>query len=285
MPLWMQLLIQGGILQQENNGEGSDLGGGSGGEGGEDNGEGGEGGDNGGQKKPDQDQDPAKKGNKPSDKEAELLKEVMKRKGNEQALKSELDALKAKFGDLDPEVARELIREKQESETKKLEEKGQFDLIKKQMNEQHKAETDTLKAEINALKEAKLSSEARIDELTVGSTFSQSKYVADELTLTPTKARALYATHFDLEDGQIVGYNKPRGAAGRTQLVDVSGEPLTFDLAMQKIIEADPDRDSLIRSKIHKGSGSNSKQNPTPPKQDANLSPREKIAQGLKTLS
>jgi hypothetical protein len=209
----------------------------------------------------------------------------MKRKGNEQALKSELDALKAKFGDLDPEVARELIREKQESETKKLEEKGQFDLIKKQMNEQHKAETDTLKAEINALKEAKLSSEARIDELTVGSTFSQSKYVADELTLTPTKARALYATHFDLEDGQIVGYNKPRGAAGRTQLVDASGEPLTFDLAMQKIIEADPDRDSLIRSKIHKGSGSNSKQNPTPPKQDANLSPREKIAQGLKTLS
>lgn len=35
MPLWMQLLMNGGLLRQEANGEGSDLGGGSGGEGGE----------------------------------------------------------------------------------------------------------------------------------------------------------------------------------------------------------------------------------------------------------
>lgn len=75
MPLWMQLLMNGGLLRQEANGEGSDLGGGSGGEGGE-----------GDEKK--EPTEPTKKDseaddeskNKPTDKEAELLKEVMKKK-------------------------------------------------------------------------------------------------------------------------------------------------------------------------------------------------------------
>ncbi|MEZ6841310.1 hypothetical protein ABVN80_14655 [Acinetobacter baumannii] len=75
MPLWMQLLMNGGLLRQEANGEGSDLGGGSGGEGGE-----------GDEKK--EPTEPTKKTqkptmkvkNKPTDKEAELLKKVTKKK-------------------------------------------------------------------------------------------------------------------------------------------------------------------------------------------------------------
>ena len=42
---------------------------------------------------------------------------------------------------------------------------------------------------------------------------------------------------------------------GREPLVTSSGEPLSFDEAMKRIIEADPDRERLLRSKSKAGSG------------------------------
>ncbi|EPX1232629.1 DUF6651 domain-containing protein, partial [Acinetobacter baumannii] len=236
MPLWMQLLMNGGLLRQEANGEGSDLGGGSGGEGGE-----------GDEKK--EPTEPTKKDseaddeskNKPTDKEAELLKEVMKKKAEAQKVKQELEELKARYIDIDPEIARKAINEQKEKETKELEAKGDFERLKARMAEEHAKEVNALKAKIAELEGANASKSQMINDLTVGAQFNQSQYIKQDLIYTPTKLRALYGNHFEIEDGKVVGYDKPRGAAERTKIVDSHGNPVNFDKALEKIVSMDPD--------------------------------------------
>ncbi|MEZ6841307.1 DUF6651 domain-containing protein [Acinetobacter baumannii] len=51
---------------------------------------------------------------------------------------------------------------------------------------------------------------------TVGAQFNQSQYIKQDLIYTPTKLRALYGNHFEIEDGKVVGYDKP--AARQSEL-------------------------------------------------------------------
>lgn len=282
MPFWMQQLLNGGLLQEEADGEGGDLGAGAG-----DQGQGEQPGEGAGEqnKAKEGDGEQAAEKPKPTDAEAKLLKELMKRKESEKAAKAELENLKASLNGLDLEEARQLLAAKKEAEEKALEAKGDYERIKQRMAEEHQKEVDALKAQIAELTGAKTASEQRIADLTVGTQFSQSQFIQEELVLPPTKARALYGQYFEIEDGQVVGYDQPRGAANRTALVNAYGQPLPFDEAMRKIIEADPEKDHLIRAKAKQGAGSNSapKGAPlnTPPKQ---LSGQEKIHAGLGAL-
>lgn len=287
MPLWMRLLTNAGVVMQEHDGEGNDLGGGQGGQGGNDNGQGGndddksQGGQGGNGDGKDGEDDPNNQKSSMTDKEAELLKEVMKRKEKERKLQEELDTLRKQVGDLNLDEVRQLLEQKKQDELKKMEERGEFDRIKQQMVEEHNRQQDQLKQQIAELQKQLSERDDKVNELSIGNSFSQSNYIANELTLTPSKARALYGAHFELEDGQVVAYDKPRGAANRTVLVDGAGNPLSFDKAMQKIIEADPDRDSLIRSKFRQGSGSHSKPTSQPRTPAKHLSPMQKIQAGL----
>lgn len=106
------------------------------------------------------------------------------------------------------------------------------------------------------LEEAPVAMQAQIVELTVGHSFDNSGFIRDEMVLTPRKARVVYGDHFDVEDGRLVGYDKPRGTGERTKLVDGKGEPLGFEEAMRKIVEIDPDRDNLLKSKLKQGADS-----------------------------
>lgn len=199
---------------------------------------------------------------KPSDEEAKLLKEVMKRKDSERALQQRLDeqaaALK-QFEGIDPEAVRKLLGEQKDKETKALEEKGEWDRLKTRMGEEHSSETKALNDKIAALTAALTEKDSAINEMTVGSSFTGSEFINKELTLTPSKARVIYGQHFDLEDGKVVGYDKPKGSANRTALVDSMGNPVPFDAALRKIVEVDPDSAHLLRAGVKPGAQSNSK--------------------------
>lgn len=279
MPLWMQLLQRGGILQNSADGEGNDLGGHSG--------EIQDGGDvpPANSEPPSDPQDSQKKESQLTDKEAALLKDVMKQKEAAKKAKADLEAFKAQVGDLDLAKARQLLADQKDAETKALEDKGEYERVKQSMAEQHRNEVVGLQAQIDMLKGAKSADEQRINDLTVGTRFSQSSFITEELVLPPTKARALYGEHFEIEGGKVVGYDKPRGTADRTVLVDAYGQALNFEDAMRKIIEADPEKDHLMKSKVKQGAGSNS----APKGQNINvpskqLTGQEKIHAGLANL-
>lgn len=176
----------------------------------------------------------------------------------------------ASFEGIDPEQVRKLLDEKKEAELKELERRGEFDQIRKQMVEQHQAEVASLRAQLQS-NTSNLASEleaykAQVTELTVGSAFSNSQFIRSELVdaLTPNKVRALFGSHFELQGDKIVGFNKPQGSKDRVALVDGNGDPLSFELAIKKIVDADPDRDSMLKSKLKPGAGSSNESGATP---------------------
>jgi hypothetical protein len=220
---------------------------------------------------------------KPSDEAAKLLKEVMKLKEKAKAEEEARKALEAKYGNIDLEAAKEALKKAEEAEQAELERKGEYErLLSKQ-----KEKTDALiEAERTARKELedKLASAARaVDELSLGNAFANSKFIQDKVALTPNKTRALYGSHFEVEDGKLVAYDKPKGAADRTPLISASGDALSFDEAIAEIINTDPDKEYLL--KVETREGAKSKASATvidPDKGNRKLSSLDRIAQGLK---
>jgi hypothetical protein len=273
-------------------GEGGDGGGGSANDGGDNgNNDGGDGGtppNNGG------DGGDEGKGGKPSggarkmsDEEARLLKENMKKKEQLDKAQNEAKSLKEQlkaFEGIDPTAVRKLLADQKTAEEKALEAKGDWERLKTRMAEEHGKEVTTLQSQIEALQNQLNTTKGTINELTVGTQFSQSQFIADELTLTPAKARVIYGEHFELEDGKMVAYDKPRGAANRTALVDAYGNAVSFDEALRKIVEADPEKDHLLKSKVKPGAGSDSKKPVQNAKPETDTDSINKIAAGLKGL-
>ena len=215
------------------------------------------------------DNKPADKG--PSDGEAKLLRELMEKKGSLKETKDQLAQVKAQLSQFDGinlDEIKVILKEREESANKDLEAKGEWDRLKTNLLEQHTTEKVSLEEKIKALQIDLQSKDGSIHGLTIGSAFSASKYIADELTLTPSKAQIVYGSHFEYQDGKIVGYDKPKGSAERTQLIGSNGEPLSFDLAVAKIIEHDADKDYLLRSKVKPGANSGTTDAVVKPKQD-----------------
>lgn len=281
----LKLMSHGGYMNEADDGTGGgsgsgapdDKGAGTGDEGGQGN-RGGDG-DLGGGK----DESGAKK---PSDAEAKLIKENMKKKADLQKAQDELSALKKSVEGLDLDAVRKLLAEQKSAEEKQLEARGEWDRLKARMAEEHGKQTKALQDQI-ALLQGEIGSKTKdVNELTIGTAFGQSDFIQKELVLPPSKARVLYADHFDLEAGKVVGYDKPRGSADRTALVDASGTPISFDAALRKIVEADPERDHLLKSRVRSGAGSDSKKPITDlaAKGDTNPTAVSKIATGLKGM-
>lgn len=194
-----------------------------------------------------------------TDAEAKLLKEVMEKK---EKLKQAEDRLRA-FDGLDPEEIKKLVSERAQAEKDRLEAEkkaaeaaGDVERLKKAMAEEHKKEIEAVHATAKTAQDALAAALQQIDGLTVGTAFSNSQFIKNDLVLTPAKARKVYGDHFESVDGGVVAYDKPKGAAERTKLVDSSGNSVSFDEAMKRLVEADPDRDAVVKSKLAPGAGS-----------------------------
>lgn len=221
-----------------------------------------------------------------SDTEAKLLRESMQRKERLKEVETENQRLKSVVTELEQlgglDALRQIIQERRDQETRQLEEKGEYERVKARMREEHQAAIETERQRA-AQKERELAQAiSRINELTIGSAFAQSRFV-QETTYTPSKARVIYGDHFELKDDQIVAYDKPKSAANRTPLVDASGNPLSFDEALKRIVDADPERDTVLKAKINPGAGSTSRQAATRQEKTEQGS-LGKISSGLKGL-
>ena len=227
-----------------------------------------------------------------SDNEAQLLKDLMKHKETAKSEKAARKALEAKlkeFEGIDPTAVRELLAKQQKAQEEELEKKGQWDALKQNMIKAHGEDKAKLEARIAELEGAVKTRDNTIDELTIGSQFSNSKFLKEETTLaSAAKARALYGNHFELVDGVLTAFDKPKGAQNRAPLVDASGNALDFDSAMRKIIESDPDKDALLRTAAKPGAGSGQKAAIPPKKAGAvqeDATSVDKIASGLAGLN
>lgn len=199
-----------------------------------------------------------------SPEEAKHLKEVMKWKTRARELEEKMK----EFEGLDAAEIRDLIEKSRDAERKQLEaqqaleeqrarEAGDFDKLKANMAKEHAKQMKALEEQLKERDSEKDTLKKRINDLTIGSAFTNSSFVRNNLTLPPAKARIIYGSYFDLdEQGRVVGYDKPKGAADRQPIIDGSGEPVGFEEALKKIVEADPDKDDILRSTVRAGTGS-----------------------------
>jgi len=219
-----------------------------------------------------------------SDSEAKLLKEVMKRKGENKDLKEEVAKLTdnlSKFDGVDLELVSQLIADKKASDTKKLEDEGQWDALKTQMADENAKIVTGRDAKIGELEDALKAQSGIISKLTLGHSFDTSAFIGDDLNLSPGKARIIYGDHFDIDGDKTVAYDRPKGAPGRTPLVDASGDNLSFDAALRKIVDADPDKATMLKSKQKQGAGSGTNGGKAAAKSPVKLTGVGKIAAGL----
>lgn len=250
---------------QESGGDGAgagDNGGDNGGDGagdgdGDDKGDSGKGDGSGDDKGKDGDQ-----GDKPKvdDEKAQLIKDVMKWKGEAKETKNELAEIRKLLGDLDPAKARELADQAKERERTELEKKGQYEQVLQQVRDEHKKTVDGLKEQLGQKDQALNDALKQVENLTVGTNFRSSEFISKQSTLPPTIAQKEFGAYFEYEDGQLVPYTKPRGEKDRAPMVDGDGKPKSFDAAIQTLFEQHPDAKSLIRTTVKAGAGSKSQQ-------------------------
>jgi hypothetical protein len=224
---------------------------------------------------------------KTTEAEAKLLKEVMNKKNRIKALEDELAGMRGsleRFSGIDPDQVAALLKEKEEAEKARLESKGEWDKLKERMAAEHAKEKQLLADELKAERERMSSINQTIERLTIGHNFDNAAFIVKETVLTPRKARQIYGAHFDVDaNGVVIGYDKPRGEPGRSQLINGEGNPLSFDEALKRLVDADPDRDDILRSKRKAGSESTTTQG-KPADIKRPMSGVDKIAEGLKQL-
>lgn len=223
---------------------------------------------------------------------AELLKETMQRKKalreqreSAEKLQNEIETWKS-LG-VKPEDVKQYLEEAKKAEEKSMLEKGEFNKLRERMQEEHDKQVATFKEQVAKLSEEKDGLSSQINQLTVGSSFSSSEFIQKNLLVPPAKAKVLWADHFEVTpEGEVMGYDKPVSNSNRKPHVDAHGNPLPFDVALERIIESDPDKDAILRAKAKPGAGT--KSSPTSGKtvesQNTDVRGRSRIAIGLDQL-
>ncbi len=226
--------------------------------------------------------------------EKALLTEVMAKKATIKTQGEKISAQDTKIAalekaaeawkDVDITAVNKLLADQKTEAEKKLIAAREFDQVKDQMNVAHKVVVDGHLTTIKELTNKLTGKDTDIDNLSIGNSFAASEFVNKELNLPATKARQLFGNHFERDEaGNVVGFNKPAGASDRAPLVNGEGVNLNFDEAFRKIVDADPDKKSLYKSKIKPGSGSHTDplgdNDDDPPKTEPGTN---RIALGLK---
>lgn len=236
-------------------------------------------------RKADDEEAKRKASNKPSDSEAKLLKEVMATKAKLKEIEAAKKAIEEQYSGIDIEKARAALTALEEQETKELERKGEYDRLLNRQKEIHSTEIEKLKKQIEELTQEKTKFSSVIEDLTVNNSFANSRFILDKLALTPAKAKVLYGSHFEFEDGGVVAYDKPRGSTNRTKIINGSGEAMSFDEAMEYIINNDPDKDILMKAGIKSGSSSvENKQKESFSSKNQPKTSEEKLLSGIEKL-
>lgn len=283
MPKYLRMLLARGYWEQANDGTSGSTGGGGGTQDTDDKGSTDSGKDD--TKASDETSGSGKSGDKkPTDAEAELLREVMEKKDKIKKLNDQLEQASAqlkKFDGLDAEQIRAMLAEAEERKTKELEAKGQWDALRKQLVDQHTAAVSAKENELKALRDGAAALQSQIAELTVGTSFANSSYIKEKLAVPPSKARAVYGAHFEFNGSEVVAYDKPKGAANRTVLVDAKGDALSFEAAIERLVMNDPDRDYMLKGALKTGAGSRTDDVRKDLKEESTLSGRDRIRAAL----
>lgn len=215
------------------------------------------------------------------DEKAKLLKEVMKYKQEAKDAKAAAE----KFKGIDVDKATAALAAQAAAELKELEAKGEYQRIIAQITEQADLKVKEAEERVAAFQTQLDELHRGLQEKELSNNFANSAFVREKLTISGSKVRTLYGSHFDEVDGEHVAYDKPRGEKNRTPLVDANGANLAFEAALEKIVKADPEWERIAKAEIKKGSAASPSGLQSKKGNDQPESGRDKIKAGLGSLA
>ena len=150
----------------------------------------------------------------------------------------------AKFGDLDPDAAREAIEKTKDIDLSTLIDKGEIDKVRQSIISQYEPKLSEA--------EQRLADIARDrDNLVLANAFNSSKFLNERLAVPRDFVTATYQNRFKIEDGKPVPV-RPNGDV----IYNSRGEIATVDEAFEMFISERDDKDQLLRAPNLSGTGS-----------------------------
>jgi hypothetical protein len=203
-----------------------------------------------------------------------------------------LRALAASFDGIDPAVARANAEKVAKAEkdaaaaakaardAEKARAAAENDVAKLReiQNEEHTAAIAAVTAERDQARQEAQDVRSEITRLRTENAFANSQFITEDTILSPAKAQRLFGDYVEVEDGQVVVYDAPRGDAKRARVQDSKGKSLPFNDAIAKVINADSDKDTLLKSKVTPGAGSKTTDGKPPVKPTTGL---DKLRAGI----
>lgn len=116
--------------------------------------------------------------------------------------------------------------------------------------EKYAAQTKASAAKIQELETKLQDVNGRYDQEVVGNAFANSKFIRERTAVPLKMIEATFRNQFKNENGVIVG----RHASGEL-IVGTDGNPAKFDEAFERVVEAFPDKDMILKGNNQNGSG------------------------------
>jgi hypothetical protein len=159
--------------------------------------------------------------------------------------REEAEARAARYSGIeDPEAALRALQTVQNLDAKKLIDAGEVDNIKASIAQSYEAKV----SEISKRAEA---AENRLRAELIGGAFARSKFVSEKLTIPAALLQSYYGARFEVgEDGNVMARDN-RG----NLIYSASGDPATFDEAIEILVKNDPHVKELMRGNGVKGTG------------------------------
>ncbi len=153
--------------------------------------------------------------------------------------------LKSFEGITDPAAAIKALNTVKNLDDKKLVDAGEVEKVKNQAIQSVRAEFEPIVKERDSLKTA------LFDEK-IGGAFARSKFIGEKVAIPADFVQASFGKNFSIEDGKIVAKD-----ANGNQLFSPTrhGEPANFDEALSILIDAHPQRDSILKGSGASGGG------------------------------
>lgn len=168
-------------------------------------------------------------------------------KGHREA-KQAAEAALAKFeGIEDPKAALDALKTVANLDSKQLIDAGKAEEVRA-------AAVKAMQEQLDAAKAETAKATSALQREVIGGNFARSKFIGESLVVPVQMVEATFGSHFSIEDGKMVA----KDANGNQIYSDARpGEPATFDEALEKIVNASPYRDNILKGRGQSGSGSN----------------------------
>lgn len=181
-------------------------------------------------------------------------------------LQAEIDRLQGiadQFAGVDPEKAKKALADAEaneaarvQAEKDKAKAEGNFERLREIQEAETAAKIKAAEDRAEAAAKDAETARAALNSSRIETAFANSKFLQDETILSGPKAQRLFGDYVEIEDGQVVVYDAPADATKRAKIMDNKGNALPFNDAIAKVINADADKDTLLKSKVKPGAGS-----------------------------